>query len=90
MISENDEIQDQLPVLVKHGIFQGESKDEVRLKMRIDMSGFELEIIPIEKVNGKHHKQGAVRKQFQVVLENFAATDATLNLSPFVVDGYRR
>lgn len=49
MISENYEIQDQLLVSVKPGIFQGDSKDEGSLQARIEMEGFELEIIPIEK-----------------------------------------
>ncbi len=34
---------------VKPGIIKGDSKDERRLKARIEMEGFELGITPIEK-----------------------------------------
>jgi len=40
-------------------------------------------------VNGKHHRQGIGRKLFQVVVENCAATEITVNSSPFAVEVYR-
>lgn len=39
-------------------------------------------------VNGKYHRQGIGRKLFQVVVENCAATEITVNSSPFAVDVY--